>query len=154
MVLQHYPSLKSTLCLAGSQMQLARLSLQLHYLNSFHNAADAGSTATQQVSETQQSDCQAWPVTDTQIVTGHHLQHTCPQLVFTLGRYQELQVTLLVSRVAGSIICSRDAQYVDYGSVQRTVRVQYAVRCLVRCLYAAVKGNCNVLVKVSLEVTY
>jgi hypothetical protein len=48
----------------------------------------------------------------------------------------------------------RDAQYVDFGSVQRTVRVQYAVRCLVRCLYAAVKGTCNVLVKVSLEVTY
>jgi hypothetical protein len=47
-----------------------------------------------------------------------------------------------------------DAQYVDFGSVQRTVRVQYAVRCLVRCLYAAVKGTCNVLVKVSLEVTY
>jgi hypothetical protein len=49
---------------------------------------------------------------------------------------------------------TRDAQYVDFGSVQRTVRVQYAVRCLVRCLYAAVKGTCNVLVKVSLEVTY
>jgi hypothetical protein len=48
----------------------------------------------------------------------------------------------------------RDAQYVDFGSVQRAVRVQYAVRCLVRCLYAAVKGTCNVLVKVSLEVTY
>jgi hypothetical protein len=47
-----------------------------------------------------------------------------------------------------------DAQYVDFGSVQRTVRVQYAVRCLVHCLYAAVKGTCNVLVKVSLEVTY
>jgi hypothetical protein len=47
-----------------------------------------------------------------------------------------------------------DAQYVDFGSVQRTARVQYAVRCLVRCLYAAVKGTCNVLVKVSLEVTH
>jgi hypothetical protein len=51
-------------------------------------------------------------------------------------------------------VLHRDAQYVDFGSVQRTVRVQYAVRCLVRCLYAAVKGTCNVLVKVSLEVTY
>jgi hypothetical protein len=53
-----------------------------------------------------------------------------------------------------SVVESWDAQYVDFGSVQRTVRVQYAVRCLVRCLYAAVKGTCNVLVKVSLEVIY
>jgi hypothetical protein len=28
----------------------------------------------------------------------------------------------------------------------RTVRVKYAVRCQLRCLYAAVKGACSVLV--------
>jgi hypothetical protein len=53
----------------------------------------------------------------------------------------ESEVQMLTYRIHANNraqVFVRDAQYVDF----------------VRCLYAAVKGTCNVLVKVSLEVTY
>jgi hypothetical protein len=70
-----------------------------------------------------------------QLIIREEYPHHCH-----LHMMYEQRTSSVAERLHG-VLDSMDAQYVDFGSVQRTVRVQYAVRCLVRCLYAAVKGT-------------